>query len=143
MSESSRVEPLQATALRRLCTGYPSGGFLYPVTLQRLALQLLAQAGIDPNRKRGDEYNANGIGELDDVTQVELETRIETLAPELEKVIQKKAGKYEIPPTLLIYLNIADHGRAEKKIEEAIARLKAKHAASFNGIHVIGKSKLY
>ena len=103
--------------------------FLYPVTLQRLALQLLAQAGIDPNRKRGDEYKANGIGELDDVTQVELETRIETLAPELEKVIQKKAGKYEIPPTLLIYLNIADHGRAQKKIEEAIARLKAKHAA--------------
>jgi hypothetical protein len=98
---------------------------------------------IEPGRKRGDEYKANRIGKPDHVTQEELETRIEKLEPELDRVIQKKAGKYETPPTLLVYLNIVDHGRAEKKIEEAIARQKAKYAASFNGIHVIWKSKLY
>jgi hypothetical protein len=98
---------------------------------------------IEPGRKRGDEYKANGIGKADHVTQEELEARIEKLEPELERVIQKKAGKYKTPPTLLVYLNIVDHGRAEKKIEEAIARQKAKHAGSFDGIHVIWKAKLY
>ncbi len=46
--------------------------------------------------------------------QKELEARIENLEPELERVIQKKDGKYEVPPKLLIYLNIVDHGRAQK-----------------------------
>jgi hypothetical protein len=98
---------------------------------------------IEPGRKRGDEYKATPGGKPDNVTQEQLEARIRSLEPELERVIQAKAGKYETPPKLLVYLNIVDHGRAEKKIEEAIARQKTKHAASFNGIHVIWKSKLY
>jgi hypothetical protein len=98
---------------------------------------------IEPGRKRGDEYKANPAGKPDNVSQEELEARIRSLEPELERVIQAKVGKYETPPKLLVYLNIVDHGRAEKKIEEAIARKMAKYAASFNGVHVIWKSKLY
>jgi hypothetical protein len=98
---------------------------------------------IEPGRKRGDEYKANSMGDPDHVTQAQLEARIQRLEPELERVIQKKAGKYEVPPMLLIYLNIVDHGRAQKQVEEAIARQKAKYAESFDGIHVIWKAQLY
>jgi hypothetical protein len=98
---------------------------------------------IEPGRKRGDEYKTNRMGIPDEVTQEQLEARIRKLEPELERVIQLKAGKYEIRPTLLVYLNIVDHGRAQKQVEEAIARQKAKYADSFEGIHVIWKAELY
>jgi hypothetical protein len=98
---------------------------------------------IEPGRKRGDEYKANGAGGRDDVTREQLEERIRKLEPELERVIQLKAGKYDQLPVLLVYLNIVDHGRAQKQVEQAIARQKAKYADKFDGIHVIWKSELY
>jgi hypothetical protein len=98
---------------------------------------------IEPGRKRGDEYEANRMGDPDHVTQEQLEERIRKLEPELERVIKSKVGKYETAPTLLIYLNIVDHGRAQEQIQEAIARQKAKYADSFDGVHVIWKASLY
>jgi hypothetical protein len=64
---------------------------------------------IEPGRKRGDEYKPNRVGDPDQVTQDQLAARIRKLEPELERVIQMKAGKYEVHPTLLVYLNIVDH----------------------------------
>jgi hypothetical protein len=72
-----------------------------------------------------------------------LEERIKKIEPALEETIRKKVGKYEPPPKLLVYLNMVDHGRAERSVEEAIARQKVKHSNAFNGIHVIWKAKLY
>jgi hypothetical protein len=98
---------------------------------------------LEPDRKRGDEYGENQVPSVDDLTEEELETRIQTIEPQLEKAIEGKVDKYPFEPTLLIYLNIVDHGRAQKRIEAAIARQKAKYSSSFADIHVIWKAKLY
>ncbi len=98
---------------------------------------------LEPDRKRGDEYRENQRANVDDLTEEELDARIQTIEPQLEKAIESKVGKYQFEPTLLIYLNIVDHGRAQERIEAAIARQKAKYSSSFADIHVIWKAKLY
>jgi uncharacterized small protein (DUF1192 family) len=98
---------------------------------------------IEPGRRRGDEYRADRIDELDYVSMSELEERIRKLEPELERVIRKKVGKYDPQPMLLVDLNIVDHDRAQKQVEDAISRLKSEYAESFDGISVIWKGKLY
>lgn len=100
---------------------------------------------LEPGRRRGDEYKEGQLPGRVHVTDEKFEARIQTIEPQLERAIESKVGKYQPPPLLLVYLNIADHERAQKEIEAAVAKLKTKHADSFNGIHVIWgtKPKLY
>jgi hypothetical protein len=135
LAEFTKLSPVDSVRLGE----DPPDGWIGTPTERRVEVV----EAMEPGRKRGDEYKASRLGVPDHVTQKELEERIRKLEPELERVIQKKAGKYDPPPMLLVYLNIVDHGMAQKQVEEAIARQKAKFAGSFDGLHVIWKAALY
>jgi hypothetical protein len=119
----------------------PPDGWLRLDTGEELAVEVTEV--LEPDRKRGDEYHENQMAAVDQVTDEQLEARIQAIEPQLEKAIESKVGKYEFKPILLVYLNIVDHERAEKDVELAIARQKAKYSSSFADIHVIWKAKLY
>ena len=119
----------------------PPDGWVRLTTGEELAVEVTEV--LEFGRKRGDEYRENQMAAVDHVTDEELDARIQSIEPQLEKAIESKVGKYESNPTLLIYLNIVDHERAEKEVEAAIDRQKAEHKGSFADIHVIWKAKLY
>lgn len=96
---------------------------------------------IEPGRKRGDEYREDKIDQPEMVE--DLQARIERIEPSLENVIRAKVGKYANNPMLLVYLDIVDHGRAQKDIELVIANQKAEYGNSFREVCVIWKAKLY
>jgi hypothetical protein len=119
----------------------PPDGWLRLGGGKELAVEVTEVLELD--RKRGDEYRENQIASNDDLIEENLEARIETIEPQLENAIESKVDKYQFEATLLIYLNIVDHGRAQDEIEAAIARQKAKYICSFADIHIIWKAKLY
>jgi hypothetical protein len=119
----------------------PPDGWIRLTTGEALAVEVTEV--LEAGRKRGDEYRQNQMAAVDQVTDEELEARIQSIEPQLEKAIESKVGKYQSNPTLLIYLNIVDHERAEKEIKAAISRQKAKYKGPFADIHVIWKAKLY
>jgi hypothetical protein len=90
-------------------------------------------------RRRGDEYKA-GTARPEVVD--DWEERLKIIPAELERVIQKKVDKkYNPKPTLAVYLNLG-FGVPEEKMLPIIDDAKRKHAASFEGIHVLWEGKL-
>jgi hypothetical protein len=94
-------------------------------------------------RKRNDEYRTGSIPLLKYISDADLAQLTDKMLKELEQRVQAKAGKYEIPPLLLVYLNFPHDQRAYKQIEETLNRLRKKHAGKFKEIHVLTDRKLF
>jgi hypothetical protein len=96
---------------------------------------------LEPGRKRGDEYRRGRAAASVFVPHSQLALRAESVASQLEKAIDAKAGKYPFKPHLLIYLNFA-YGPAEPQVRAAIARMRTKYAGRFREIHVVTDTKV-
>jgi hypothetical protein len=96
---------------------------------------------LEPGRKRGDEYRRGRAAAAVFVPDSQLDSRVQSLASQLDKAINAKVGKYPFKPHLLIYLNFPC-GRAEPQARTAIADMRSKYAGSFRGIHVVTDTKL-
>jgi hypothetical protein len=129
----------KVTALR--LGGDPPDGWLRLSSGEEVPVEVTEV--LEAGRKRGDEYRGERAFEIEHVTEQQDEARIQTIEPQLDQAISNKTEKYAPNPALLLYLNIGESGRAQERVEAAIARQKAKHAAFFNGIYVIWKGKLY
>jgi hypothetical protein len=93
-------------------------------------------------RRMGDEYKPSSMKLRLDPVENWIE-RAEEIPAALEKAIEKKVAKnYSSDLRLLVYLNINDGGIRQLETEQAIARVKQRHAHSFGGLFVIWKDKL-
>jgi len=140
MTLNSYAELTKEVAALRL-GGDPPDGWLRLDSGEEIPVEITE--ALDAGRKRGDEYRRERASKVEHVAEQELESRIQMIESQLEQAISNKAGKYEPNPALLVYLNVGDSGRAQERVEAAIARQKAKYTASFNGIYVIWKGKVY
>jgi hypothetical protein len=94
--------------------------------------------------KRNDEYRTGAIPLLKQISDDELDQLTDKMMQVLERRVEAKAErKYDEPPLLLVYLNFFHDQRADKRIEEAVERLRKAHAGKFQEIHVLTDRKLF
>jgi hypothetical protein len=116
----------------------PPDGWVRLVTGEEIPVELTE--ALEPGRKRNDEYKGKQAVE---VAEPDPATRIEIIETQLQQAIESKAGKYTPPPALIVYLNMGAYSSPPHEVEAAIARQKAQHEASFDGISVLWQGKAY
>ncbi len=96
----------------------------------------------DPERRRGDEYRNWVGGVIDPVTDwiARAEQTPTWIAAGCQKKMQKRyAGR----ASLVIYLNVSDHGIRQTEIENSFPSVTAMAKDQFDAIWVLWKSKAY
>ncbi len=69
---------------------------------------------------------------------------VNVISKEVERVIQKKAGKHYKPkPTLVIYLNLDKEEIKENEIVSMLDEARNRHKASFQNIYLLWREKVF
>jgi hypothetical protein len=96
----------------------------------------------DPERRRGDEYRDWVVGLADPVA--DWVARAEQTPAWIAAVCQKKLEKrYGGRPSLIIYLNVSEHGIRQTEIESSFPPATAVAKDHFDAIWILWKSKAY
>jgi hypothetical protein len=96
-----------------------------------------------PGRRRGDEYKTEGVLQSDG-TVLDWASRSRLIPELLKQAIERKARrKYAPLPTLIVDLNVNEFGIRQAESELAVLAAKEHHSASFDGLYILRKDKLY